>query len=66
MSEEVISRDTTIPSDQQELVQEINTINETRCFGHPRLCLFLSYLTLVLTAHGVVIYFIYFRDSKQD
>ena len=41
MSEEEISRDTTIPSDEQELVEEINTTNETRCFGHPRLCLFL-------------------------
>jgi len=45
-------------SEEQQLVGENNS--EATRFGHPRFCIFLSVLAVLLLAHGLVIYFIYF------
>ena len=51
-----------LTSEEQQLVDENNS-EASLGFGHPRFCIFLSVLALLLLAHGLVIYFIYFWDK---
>ena len=51
-----------VTSEEQQLVGENNS-EASLGFGHPRFCIFLSVLAVLLLAHGLVIYFIYFWEK---